>query len=222
MREFLARMLKAGWVVPVALAMFGATPCFAQFSGPMAGGPMSSGATGSPANAAKNGGGPKGGKPEVAPPVLPGTKGASVPAEPTEPVANMTPTDALFDAINRGDLPGARDAVNRGANLDGQNLLGLTPVDLSVDLGRNDITFMLLSMRRDDTSQRSAIRGDAGQHAAVIPKATGRVRVAASAPASDSDSDYPVAAAPRLYSGNGGAPIPAAGFVGFDGGRSSR
>ena len=59
----------------------------------------------------------------------------------------MAPTAALFDAINRGDIIAARDALNRGADLNAQNVLGMTPIDLSVDLGRNDITFLLLSMR---------------------------------------------------------------------------
>ena len=59
----------------------------------------------------------------------------------------MEPTEALFDAINRGDIGTARDAISRGADLHGHNVLGMTPLELSVDLGRNDISFMLLSMR---------------------------------------------------------------------------
>ena len=62
----------------------------------------------------------------------------------------MEPTDALFDAINRGDIGSARDAISRGADLHGQNILGMTPMELSVDLGRNDISFLLLSMRGAD------------------------------------------------------------------------
>ena len=62
----------------------------------------------------------------------------------------MEPTDALFDAINRGDINAARDAISRGANLRGHNVLGMTPMELSVDLGRNDISFLLLSMRGAD------------------------------------------------------------------------
>ena len=69
----------------------------------------------------------------------------------------MQPTDALFDAINRGDIATARDAISRGADLQGQNILGMTPLELSVDLGRNDISFMLLSMRAaDDGRSRQA------------------------------------------------------------------
>jgi hypothetical protein len=70
----------------------------------------------------------------------------------------MEPTDALFDAINRGDIGTARDAISRGADLHGHNVLGMTPLELSVDLGRNDISFMLLSMRARRQQQRSRPR----------------------------------------------------------------
>ena len=60
---------------------------------------------------------------------------------------DLPPTDALFDAVNRGDIVTARDAIGRGADLTAHNVLGMTPLDLSVDLGRNDITFLLLSLR---------------------------------------------------------------------------
>ena len=59
----------------------------------------------------------------------------------------MSPNDMLFDAINRGDAGDAREALARGADLGAHNVLGMTPVDLSVDLSRNDITFLLLSLR---------------------------------------------------------------------------
>src|SRR5262249_3774150 len=77
---------------------------------------------------------------EPPPPALPGTKPAGEAAAPTQLPSDMSPTDALFDAINRGDVATAREAVNRGANLEGHNLLGLTPLELAVDLGRNDIS----------------------------------------------------------------------------------
>ena len=47
----------------------------------------------------------------------------------------MEPNDALFDAINRGDIAAARDAISRGADLGARNILGMTPMELSVDLG---------------------------------------------------------------------------------------
>ncbi len=61
--------------------------------------------------------------------------------------ADLPPNEALFDAIARGDVMAARDAMNRGALLDAHNVLGQTPLDASIDLNRNDITFMLLSLR---------------------------------------------------------------------------
>jgi hypothetical protein len=85
---------------------------------------------------------------QAAPPALPGARVNKSEAAPAEPgAADLPPTEALFDAINRGDMLSARDAVNRGADLNGHNVLGLSPLDLSVDLGRNDITFLLLSLR---------------------------------------------------------------------------
>jgi hypothetical protein len=209
---FATRLLTIGWSLPLGLAVLGVTPALAQYSAPNPGGP---------AMAAKHGGS-TGVKAEPAPPpVLPGTKGASEAAEPTQSAADMSPTEALFDAVNRGDLPTARDAVNRGANMDGVNLLGLTPLDLSIDLGRNDISFMLLSMRGEDTSLR---RGppkptqEAARRGSTPVRAT-RQRMA---DASSQEAPEEPVSAPRTFSGNGGAPIPAAGFLGFDGGRSIR
>jgi hypothetical protein len=161
-------------------------------------------------------------KPQVtAPPVLPGTKKAPEAALPSTSPADMTPTDALFDAINRGDLAGAREAANRGADINGQNLIGLTPLELSVDLGRNDISFMLLSLRDGDSASRTmARRGTGGTERAesVFPagaplRSSRRARVTA---VSDPAPGEPAAQLPRVAAGNGGAPIPEAGFLGFD------
>ena len=74
----------------------------------------------------------------------------------------MEPNEALFDAINRGDIGAARDAISRGADLQGHNILGMTPLELSVDLGRNDISFLLLSMRAgDEKANRQATAAQA-------------------------------------------------------------
>ncbi len=64
--------------------------------------------------------------------------------------ADMEPTAALFDAINRGDMTSAKEALGRGADLAGRNVLGQSPLDMSIDLNRNDITFLLLSMRNSE------------------------------------------------------------------------
>jgi hypothetical protein len=222
-------VIRPGFVtVAVGLAIAGTSPCFAQFMG---GGGANAGATGLGAASERNLRGAKQttDSPTVAPPpVLPGTKSAPEAAAPTASAATMSPTDALFDAINRGDGAAARDAVNRGANIDGQNTLGLTPLELSVDLGRNDISFLLLSMRGEDASARRIARGETRgepSRQASEKRTTEVTRTVRRAPVvttASRSAEEPVVATPRLYSGNGGAPIPAAGFLGFDEGRSVR
>ena len=114
-------------------------------------------------------------------------------------VAEMSPNDALFDAINRGDSAAARDALNRGAQLDTKNVLGQTPIDAAIEANRNDITFLLLSLR-------GAVGG--GQRP---PKATVQT---ASAHTGHVKASHAVAqAAPRVA--DRGTPIPAVGFTGF-------
>src|SRR6478609_5898918 len=82
------------------------------------------------------------------PPALPGLQNRRAPEPiPADPTQVLSPNAALFDAINRGDLPAARDAVARGADLESRNVLGLTPTDAAVDQGRNEIMFYLLSVR---------------------------------------------------------------------------
>lgn len=81
-----------------------------------------------------------------APAALPGAQvpqGGSVNQAELE---NEDPTKVLFSAINKGNYAEARAAVSRGADLQAANALGETPVALSVALGRNAITFMLLSV----------------------------------------------------------------------------
>lgn len=165
---------------------------------------------------------PDGSKPKIAPPpALPGAvKSPDSPAPPTQIPMDMSPNDALFDAINRGDSEGARDALSRGADLGARNILGMTPLELSVDLGRNDISFLLLSYRNGDTSKPAAqamapppgpaskmsdARRTARSHHRVEP-----VKVAAP----------PVSQRPRLFANDGGAPVPAAGFLGFGSARA--
>ena len=58
----------------------------------------------------------------------------------------LSPNDQLFDAIDRGDTRAARDAIARGAELGATNAVGQTPIDESVSLGRNEITFLLVTL----------------------------------------------------------------------------
>jgi hypothetical protein len=167
-------------------------------------------------------GAPNMAQPEVVPPpAVPGAaSNADAVAPASRPAMDMSPNDALFDAINRGDIVAARDALNRGADLGAQNVLGMTPMELSVDLGRNDISFLLLSYRPvDSPPPGQAVAATQAAPPKVSAKSQGRsqsrARVipvkAVVAPVSD---------APHLFANNGGAPVPGAGFLGFDAGRS--
>ena len=159
------------------------------------------------------------------PPSLPGARSRPDTVIPFKGgTSDLAPTDALFDAINRGDILSARDAINRGADLDSTNLLGLTPIELSVDLGRNDISFLLLSLRgASGSGQASKQPGGDTAAPAVLTQAEKRAAARAtrvSAASARAPANTPVRpAAPRtaaLFAGDGGAPVPAAGFLGFD------
>lgn len=164
------------------------------------------------------GGRPAAPAPKVAPPpALPGAQSNNANAAPASgSPLDMEPTDALFDAINRGDMAAARDAISRGADLRGHNVLGMTPLELSVDLGRNDISFMLLSMRAQD--------GDDGRPPAAQTASSKSSQLKGEKQATRRSSTTKVASAKRpaptqtarLFSGDGGTPIPNAGFLGFD------
>jgi len=191
-----------------------AVPAMAQSSGLM-GGMNPSSAIQKPA---------KNNAPAMAPPAaVPGARARPDSVAPAGRTAtDLAPNDALFDAINRGDINTARDAINRGADLGGTNVLGLTPLELSVDLSRNDITFLLLSMRGADAGsggqstapQTASSAAPAppggrrrGQHIEVQQPVTG---VAAR------ESSPPPRQTVALYAGNGGTPLPSVGFLGFD------
>ncbi len=183
----------------------------------------------------KNGGAPQGNTPEVKkeapPPAVPGARAEPTAIAPADRnAAELPPTEALFDAINRGDLPTARDAINRGADLNGINVLGLTPLELAVDLSRNEISFVLLTLRGGNgysTSrapappppQTRAERQAADRAARAIAHGdktddfAGTTGGRAVRPAANS---APQAA--RLFAGQGGTPIPQVGFLGFDAG----
>jgi hypothetical protein len=168
-------------------------------------------------------------QPETAPPsAVPGAVARPDSVAPADrAAADLPPTEGLFDAINRGDISAARDALSRGADLDGTNLLGLTPLELSVDLGRNDISFLLLSMRGGGGSSRRS-----GASADGAPPPQTKAQIAADRRKADRAAKEQAAAsaaavrrsavaverqqAPALFAGNGGAAVPSAGFLGFD------
>lgn len=154
------------------------------------------------------------------PSALPGAVSRGAPAPASKPAAEMSPTDALFDAINRGDMAAARDAIGRGADLRGQDVLGMTPLELAVDLGRNDIAFLILSLRgADQTSGPPNGTQLAGPPAppAGHPRAPARALEASVHRKGPAQAPAPMAPqTPRLFANDGGAPDPQAGFLGFN------
>ncbi|WP_338661405.1 ankyrin repeat domain-containing protein [Pararoseomonas sp. SCSIO 73927] len=186
----------------------------------------------------------QGGGSRPPPPALPGlaNRRAVEPIPSETPSASLSPNDALFDAVNRGDLAAAREAMGRGADLNARNQLGLTPVDAAVDQGRNEIAFYLLSARgsagsgptfapSEPAPPPAARRGRNGREAPAAAARAG-AEEEADAPARPSGllSDPPrgartgssAPAAPvraRLFAGDGGSPRPEIGFLGFDAGR---
>jgi len=140
-------------------------------------------------------------KPIEPPPSIPGAQpDADKVVIPSDKVAaEMSPNDALFDSINRGDLAASKDALNRGAQLDAHNVLGQTPIDAAVDLNHNDITFLLLSMRGSVASTRQSSKAKfAGVHGKAILVKTAPHSARAQAALADR-----------------GTPNPAVGFTGF-------
>lgn len=157
------------------------------------------------------------------PPALPGLAARRAPAPiPADPNRVLSPNAALFDAITRGDLPAARDAVSRGADLDARNVLGLTPVDAAVDQGRNEILFYLLSARgtvRNPAPPPPEAR-ESPRERQARERAQQAARAAAERAAREAPAPREVApASARLFTGDGGTPRPDVGFLGFDAGR---
>jgi hypothetical protein len=183
----------------------------------MPGGPPGGGAPGMRTNDDTSSGSAKK-APAQPPAAVPGATARQPAAPATRSVNDMNPTEALFDAIDRGDITAARDALNRGADLNGINVLGMTPMELSVDLGRNDISFLLLSMRGEDSGRGSRASSRDKQPPVIAgTPAVGKKAAAAGKPAAAPAkvvAQKPTAL-PKLWSNDGGAPQPNAGFLGF-------
>ncbi len=144
------------------------------------------------------------------PPALPGAVSTDPAAPSGHAALDMNPTAALFDAINRGDLTAAKDALGRGADLAGTNVLGEKPIESSIDLNRNDITFLLLSMRNSDStrvvSDTTSSRNDKPGHLEVSARSARRHEPLEQA-----------AYTRQQHADDGGAPKPEIGFLGFGG-----
>jgi hypothetical protein len=201
----MGRMMRTGWVA-IAVAGGGllmAGPAAAQ----MAGAPFAS-ANGFQPIVKPDSTAPKATEPP--PSALPGAKPGRGAAPADKSVADLAPNDALFDGINRGDIGEVRDAVNRGADIGARNVLGMTPLELSIDLSRNDITFMLLSLRGATGGALSAKAAAAAAPATVKPAKTVKVveKRAAPKPAAPVARQYAISTDP-------GTPNPQVGFLGF-------
>ncbi len=148
-------------------------------------------------------------KPVAPPPAIPGAAAPDQVAPASKTAKDLDPNAALFDAIDRGDATAARDALNRGADLNARNVLGQRPLDMSIDLSRNSITFLLLSMRSQVGDP------DAGapvQETDTPPPTTGKEhRVAHRRQARPVE----IATAQRRATFDAQAPQPSAGFLGF-------
>ncbi len=160
--------------------------------------------------------------PDIAPPAVPGVgTGAPLATGPKMQQSSAgDPTAALFAAVNKGDYSAAQDALSRGADLGAKNQFGETPLDLSIALNRNTITFLLLQTR----NEMGGVSGPVGQTwslggATPAPVHKGKTKETHSAPVS-----APHAVAPKpvphrtapAVTGDKGTPNPQAGFLGFD------
>ncbi len=212
MTLFSHRIPRLAGILAIPLLLV-ATPALAQ--SPLSGGVLGPGS-------ATAGAQPNAKPQQRRPAALPGTRTDRTEPAPADRLASeMAPTEALFDGINRGDMAAVKDAISRGAELNGRNILGLTPIDLSVDLGYSDISFLLLSLRGsgDKNGPPPAVGGKADLQALAKAEARSAQRSAqASAKAAKSAKvvvSPPPPASPKLFANDGGAPVPNAGFLGF-------
>lgn len=143
-----------------------------------------------------------------APPALPGAQSTGAAPSARVPL-DMPPTEALFDGVNRGDIEAVRDALSRGAELNAHNILGITATELAIDLGRNDIAFLLLSMRNAEKPRAGQRQGTTATRTAPppAPRPAPQQRVAVT-------RNEPTVQ--RSFPNTPGAPAPSAGFLGFD------
>ncbi len=153
------------------------------------------------------------------PPALPGARSGAAAAAQRAPT-DMAPNEAMFDGVNRGDIAAVRDAISRGADLNAVNVLGITATDLAVDLGRNDISFLLLSMRGAIAPRGAQTRAANQPAPASTARSAPRAQAASVPPARPSSREAAVSR-PVAYSG-GDTPAPSAGFLGFATGGSTR
>jgi len=152
---------------------------------------------------------PKPQTPDIAPPALPGAGdvGGITGAPKVTKQDQGDPTVQLFNAINNDDYSSAQDAISRGADLTAQNALGETPLDLSIALNQNSITFLLLGARNE---------GGASTPASAAAAPAPKIRPRAEPAALESPPPAVSKVAPAPVPGNAvGTPDAGAGFLGF-------
>lgn len=161
---------------------------------------------------------PKVHTPDIAPTGLPGV--GSVTPLATGPQlakpASGDPTQELFTAITKNDYGSAQDAVSRGADLTAKDEFGETPLDLSIALNRNNITFLLLGTRNELALQGGSMGAPWALNTAPSgqgkPGKAKHITNPAMVPAKAPAATAPHAAIPA---GDTGTPNPQAGFLGF-------
>ena len=175
------------------------------------------------------------GAPQPSAPGLPGARPAGVVSRGIINSDLLSPNDQLFDAIDRGDTSAARDAIARGAELDATNAVGQTPIDESVSLGRNEITFLLVTLLHAGGSNITDAQGPMAMPPPNTLGLSSKDERAVSTPVSFFGSQNPATATRRKthyfasasenateaapaapsYADTTGTPVPSAGFVGF-------
>jgi hypothetical protein len=205
------RTLVLGSVLGVALTA-AAAPAMAQLASGPGGLGSSPGAGPAPTPQART--------PDIAPPALPGAGGMAPMA--TGPVMQKPPsgdpTANLFAAIAKGDANAAQMAIGGGANLNAQNQFGETPLDLSIALNRNNITFLLLQTRNELDAQGVGPEPMGAPWMLDSNTPPGTSKGAAHAKSGTVSVSAPAVPPPSpriaVQAGNG-TPNPEAGFLGF-------
>ncbi|WP_155992596.1 ankyrin repeat domain-containing protein [Acidocella facilis] len=188
-----------------------APPAFAQMAGGLGSGMSMGGAGGAPAPKME----PR--APQIAPSGLPGVGNMAPPSTGPQLKAPIggDPTQELFTAISKNDYGSAQDAISRGAQLSAKNQFGETPIDMSIALNRNAITFMLLGSRNEIAAQGGG--GTMGKPWTLNNAPAAPAKGSKQAKSHKQAPMQPAKASPAPHYGNAGTgtPDPQAGFLGF-------
>ncbi|MDE8348141.1 MAG: ankyrin repeat domain-containing protein [Acidocella sp.] len=157
---------------------------------------------------------------DIAPPALPGADvtGGIATAPKVKKANSGDPTVDLFAAINKSDYAGAQDAIGRGADLTAHDALGETPLDLSIALNQNNITFLILATSEEGGGNTSGPSVSASSATAAKPAVKPKPHTVQvkeqTAPVAAAKPMAPKAAAP-VYGNDSGQPNVSVGYLGF-------